>query len=148
MAEHRSVLGLPADYDRTCAHIPKEESQDRAANGEAYVVRLKAPEKYPAFNDLVYGLVRQRGTQVHKDSFDDPILLKTDGFPTYHLANVVDDHLMQITHVIRGAVSSLTLESASCTKNSRNGCHLHQSISQCTKHLAGSLPLLLMSVCF
>ena len=73
------------------------------------MVRLFVPDKYPIFNDLVYGLVRQRkefATKTAKDSFDDPILLKSDGFPTYHLANVVDDHLMEISHVIRGSVAS------------------------------------------
>jgi len=71
------------------------------------VVRLKAPDKYPVYNDLVYGLVRQSIDYKQKmlhEQYDDPILLKSDGFPTYHLANVVDDHLMKITHVIRGSV--------------------------------------------
>lgn len=110
LAEHRSKLGLPPDYDRTCAHIPKEQSDDRAAKGDAHVVRLLVPDKYPVFEDLVYGLVRQRrdmqlkpSPQTPLGSFDDPILIKSDGFPTYHLANVVDDHLMDITHVIRGS---------------------------------------------
>lgn len=88
--------------------MPKEESDDRAAKGDAHVIRLLAPKIYPDFNDLVYGRVRQRGPEKLKslaESFDDPVLLKSDGFPTYHLANVVDDHLMDITHVIRGSVS-------------------------------------------
>jgi glutamyl-tRNA synthetase len=114
LAEYQSKLGLPADYDRTCAHIPKEESDDRAAKGEANVIRLKVPDEKnrPVFRDLVYGLIRPRhnlkGEPRAQTSaltlFDDPILLKSDGFPTYHLANVVDDHLMKITHVIRGSV--------------------------------------------
>jgi glutamyl-tRNA synthetase len=73
-------------------------------------MRLLVPEKYPVFNDLVYGIVRQRKalkTKLVDQSFDDPILLKSDGFPTYHLANVVDDHMMKITHVIRGSVRTL-----------------------------------------
>ncbi len=117
LAEYRSKQGLPPDYDRACAHVHKDESDDRAAKGESHVVRLKVPEKYPAFHDLVYGLVRQRGDFTIASrppgglgsfgSFDDPILLKSDGFPTYHLANVVDDHLMKITHVIRGSVNPL-----------------------------------------
>lgn len=117
LASHRSKLGLPPDYDRTCAHIHKDESDDRAARGEAHVVRLLSPDSAPPFSDLVYGLVKQRNamsqnpraalgtTKAHTGSYDDPILLKSDGFPTYHLANVVDDHLMKITHVIRGSVS-------------------------------------------
>jgi glutamyl-tRNA synthetase len=106
-AKYRATLGLPPDYDRTCAHMPREQSDDRAAKGDAHVIRLLVPEKYPVFNDLVYGVVRQRKDLTTKSidqSFDDPILLKSDGFPTYHLANVVDDHLMKITHVIRGSV--------------------------------------------
>jgi glutamyl-tRNA synthetase len=63
------------------------------------VIRLLVPKRYPIFKDLVYGLVEQG-----KKLTDDPILLKSDGFPTYHLANVVDDHMMNITHVIRGSV--------------------------------------------
>jgi glutamyl-tRNA synthetase len=116
LAEYQSKLGLPADYDRTCAYVPKEESDDRAAKGEAHVIRLKSPDEQNslAFKDLVYGLIRpknglnkaQRAQKSALTLFDDPILLKSDGFPTYHLANVVDDHLMKITHVIRGSVCS------------------------------------------
>lgn len=68
------------------------------------------PDQVPSFKDIVYGVVRQRkpvklgSVKLDDGSFDDPILLKSDGFPTYHLANVVDDHLMKITHVIRGSV--------------------------------------------
>ncbi|RFU34964.1 hypothetical protein B7463_g1404, partial [Scytalidium lignicola] len=105
LAEHRNKQGLPPDYDRKCAHISKEESDDRASHGESHVIRLKVPERYPEFNDLVYGKVRQKGALkiTLGGSYDDPILIKSDGFPTYHLANVVDDHLMKITHVIRGS---------------------------------------------
>jgi len=114
LAELQSTLGLPADYDRTCTHVPKEESDDRASKGEAHVIRLKVPDQKdaPLFKDLVYGVIRPR-KDYKKDqqlrnlaltTFDDPVLLKSDGFPTYHLANVVDDHLMKITHVIRGSV--------------------------------------------
>lgn len=105
-ARYRAGLGLPPDYDRKCAHIPKEESDDRAAKGDAHVIRLFVRDRYPAFDDIVYGTVRPRTmikSKAYEGSFDDPILLKSDGFPTYHLANVVDDHLMNITHVIRGA---------------------------------------------
>jgi glutamyl-tRNA synthetase len=114
LAEYQSKLGLPADYDRTCAHVSKAESDERAAKGEAHVIRLKVPDESdrPVFRDLVYGLIRPRNKlkgnpqarSVAITLFDDPVLLKSDGFPTYHLANVVDDHLMKITHVIRGSV--------------------------------------------
>ncbi|KAJ5371159.1 Glutamate--tRNA ligase [Penicillium cataractarum] len=105
-ARHRSQAGLPSGYDRKCADISAEESEDRASKGESHVVRLKV-EGYPMFKDLVYGKTGQNKTNSSKLDlidrvYDDPILLKSDGHPTYHLANVVDDHCMKITHVIRG----------------------------------------------
>lgn len=121
--------------------MPIEEAEDRAAKGEKHVIRLKVPEKYPEFRDLVYGLVRNRQPKGPKAlvsaSYEDPILIKSDGFPTYHLANVVDDHFMKITHIIRGEVSaqSRILEPSD---SFRNGCHLHRSISSCMKHLDGN----------
>jgi glutamyl-tRNA synthetase len=105
LAEHRHKLGLATDYDRTCASIPKEESDDRAYKGQPHTIRLKVPDQYPTYKDLIYGTfkpLKKRG-HVTESSFEDPILLKSDGLPTYHLANVVDDHLMNITHVIRGS---------------------------------------------
>jgi glutamyl-tRNA synthetase len=95
--------GIYAEYDRTCYYIPKDESEERASKGEQFVVRLKDPAIQPRVKDLIFGTVRD-GARIKRaaDSFDDPILLKSDGLPTYHLANVVDDHLMDITHVIRG----------------------------------------------
>lgn len=108
LAQHRHDLGLPADYDRACVDVSKEESADRAANGEAHVIRFKVPEVYPVFDDLVYKKVNNRPPRGAKaelyPAFEDPIILKSDGFPTYHLANVVDDHEMKITHVVRGSV--------------------------------------------
>ncbi|KAH5002589.1 glutamine--tRNA (Gln) ligase [Parastagonospora nodorum] len=104
LAEHKHKLGLATDYDRTCADMAKEESDDRAHKGESHTIRLKVPDQYPKYHDLVYGTfkpLKKRG-HVVESSFEDPILLKSDGLPTYHLANVVDDHLMKITHVIRG----------------------------------------------
>ncbi|KAF1835591.1 glutamyl-tRNA synthetase-like protein [Decorospora gaudefroyi] len=105
LAEHRHKLGIATDYDRTCAAIPREESDDRASKGEAHTIRLKVPDQYPTYRDLIYGTfhpLKRRG-HVTESAFEDPILLKSDGLPTYHLANVVDDHLMKITHVIRGS---------------------------------------------
>lgn len=67
------------------------------------MVRLKVPDVYPDYTDLVYGSLRTARTS-HHNSYDDPVLLKSDGLPTYHLANVVDDHHMRITHVIRAVV--------------------------------------------
>jgi glutamyl-tRNA synthetase len=84
-------------YDRLCRGRPDEEGEKRAAAGEPFVVRMKMPlTGETVFVDRLRGEVKFENAQI-----DDQILLKTDGFPTYHLANVVDDHLMQITHVIR-----------------------------------------------
>ncbi len=78
--------------------LPPAEVQSRIANGEAHVIRLKTPLKEEIrLNDIVRGWVT-----VHSSAIDDKVLLKSDGLPTYHLANIVDDHLMGITHVIRG----------------------------------------------
>lgn len=78
--------------------LPKEEVQKLLANQTPFVVRLKIPEKESiTFSDLIRGTVSFQGSDL-----DDKIILKGDGWPTYHLANIVDDHLMKITHVIRG----------------------------------------------
>src|SRR6056297_3575591 len=88
---------LPTGYDGACRTISPEESKKRAAN-EPFVIRLKIPESGECrFRDIVRGKVSIPWKQV-----DDQILVKSDGFPTYHLANVVDDHYMGVTHVIRG----------------------------------------------
>ena len=78
--------------------LPEDEVKKRLASGEAYVIRLKVPRKEEIrLHDLVRGWV-----MVHSSTIDDKVLMKSDGMPTYHLANVVDDYLMKITHVIRG----------------------------------------------
>jgi glutamyl-tRNA synthetase len=93
LAEKRSVLG----YDRHCRRLDPAEAAARAAAGEAHVVRLATPETgQVTVRDRLRGEVPFDVTQI-----DDQVLLKSDGMPTYHLANVVDDHLMQISHVIR-----------------------------------------------
>jgi glutamyl-tRNA synthetase len=85
-------------YDGHCAHLSPEEVAKRQANGEEYVIRLKTPETGTCHvEDLFRGTI-----DIDWVTVDDQILLKADGYPTYHLANVIDDHLMQITHVIRG----------------------------------------------
>ncbi|KAI0911930.1 hypothetical protein F4823DRAFT_623243 [Ustulina deusta] len=84
-------------YNKTCSHILAEESARRAANGEEHCIRFKSDSPAPLVQDLVYG------TYKSPVPLDDFIIIKRDGFPTYHFANVVDDHLMKITHVIRGA---------------------------------------------
>ncbi|KAI9759208.1 MAG: Glutamate--tRNA ligase mitochondrial [Chaenotheca gracillima] len=108
LATHRSKLGMPTDYDRACLSIPSEESEDRAHKGESHVIRLKVPDRYPDTYDLVYGKTKHASQSSHsikrgEPAYEDPILLKSDGLPTYHLANVVDDHHMKITHVVRAA---------------------------------------------
>ncbi|MEM7550709.1 MAG: glutamate--tRNA ligase [Bacteroidota bacterium] len=78
--------------------LPEDEVKERLESGEPYVIRIKIPRKEEIrLNDLVRGWV-----MVHSSAMDDKVLMKSDGMPTYHLANVVDDHLMKITHVIRG----------------------------------------------
>jgi len=90
--------GSGSGYDRRCRDIPAEESRRRAEAGEEHVVRLKVPmEGESTFTDILRGEVRKPWSTV-----DDQIILKSDGYPTYHLAVVVDDHLMRISHVIRG----------------------------------------------
>ena len=91
-----------------CFNVPKEEADARAAEGQRHVIRLKAPAVYPPYQDIVYGLVgNERPALQTIPAFDDPILIKSDGQPTYHLANVVDDHHMRISHVIRAVVCFL-----------------------------------------
>jgi glutamyl-tRNA synthetase len=88
----------PQKYDGHCLAVPAEESARRAAAGEPHVIRMKVPESgVCVVEDLARGTV-----PFEYASVDMQVLLKSDGLPTYHLANVVDDHLMEITHVIRG----------------------------------------------
>ncbi|MBQ9988508.1 MAG: glutamate--tRNA ligase [Clostridia bacterium] len=85
-------------YDRACMDIPVEEARRRIAAGEPYVVRQRIPDSGEAFfDDLVFGRI-----SVPVEELEDGVLLKTDGLPTYNFANVVDDSLMGITHIIRG----------------------------------------------
>lgn len=89
---------LPPRYDGMCRQLSAEDSARRVAAGEKYVIRLKMPQTGTAeFVDAIRGRVTFEYALV-----DDQVILKSDGFPTYHLAVVVDDHLMSITHVIRG----------------------------------------------
>ncbi|HKV30709.1 MAG TPA: glutamate--tRNA ligase [Candidatus Dormibacteraeota bacterium] len=88
----------PERYDRRCRSIVRDESERRAAAGERFVVRQAMPtEGATTLQDLVMGTVTFRN-----DTLDDHVLLKSDGFPTYHLAFAVDDHAMRISHIIRG----------------------------------------------
>ena len=88
----------PLKYDRRALMLSAQEVQQKLAAGVPAVVRLRVPDATTvAFDDLIRGRV-----EFSSDQIDDQVLLKSDGYPTYHLANVVDDHLMGITHVIRG----------------------------------------------
>jgi len=98
MREKQQAAGEPMRYDGTWRDRDDAEVQANLDAGKSYVVRLKMPtEGETVFQDLVRGEV-----SFSNELFDDQVLVKSDGFPTYHLANVVDDHHMKITHVIRG----------------------------------------------
>lgn len=88
----------PTGYDGHCLSVNAEEAKKRAASGERRVVRLKMPKTgETVFMDMIRGEVRFKNELI-----DDQVLIKSDGYPTYHFAVVVDDHLMEISHVIRG----------------------------------------------
>jgi len=98
MREVAKKTGGRIGYDRRYRNLTPEEVQERESAGQSYTIRLKIPLTGECiFEDGIKGR-----TSVPWPDVDDQILLKSDGFPTYHLANVVDDHLMKITHVIRG----------------------------------------------
>ena len=87
-----------SQYDKHCLHLSKEEVEANLAAGMPYVIRLNVPtEGTTTFHDDIYGDIT-----VENKELDDMILIKSDGFPTYNFANVVDDHTMGITHVVRG----------------------------------------------
>ena len=86
------------NYDKHCLHLSKEEIEANLASGKPYVIRINMPtEGTTTFHDEIYGDIT-----VPNAELDDMILIKSDGYPTYNFANVIDDHLMNITHVVRG----------------------------------------------
>jgi len=98
MREEQQAKGEFVKYDRRCASIDPAEAQKRIAAGEKHVIRLRMPDHHKfSFHDIIRGQVEMDASQS-----DDQVLIKSDGFPTYHLAATVDDHCMQISHVIRG----------------------------------------------
>ena len=98
LREIANARKVPFTYDGHCSHIPLEEAKKRIANGEKYVIRQKMPkEGVTSYVDTVYGEIK-----VDNSTLEDQILIKSDGFPTYNFANVIDDHLMEISHVNRG----------------------------------------------
>ncbi|MDR2815070.1 MAG: glutamate--tRNA ligase [Prevotellaceae bacterium] len=85
-------------YDKHCLHLSKAEVEAKLAAGVPWVIRQNVPQEgATTFSDMVYGEITVENRELH-----DNVLLKSDGFPTYNFANVVDDHLMEITHVFRG----------------------------------------------
>lgn len=98
LREKQKKEGLQTKYDKHCLSLTQNEIDENLKNKLLYVVRLNIESgKEVSFNDLIRDEV-----VFNTDTIDDQVLIKSDGYPTYHFANVVDDHLMQITHVIRG----------------------------------------------
>ncbi len=98
MREDQQKEGAAPKYDGCCRKLSQAEAKEKIANGEKYVIRMKIPENRKVkFNDLVYGNI-----EIESNNIDDQVLVKSDGFPTYFLAVVVDDHLMEISHIFRG----------------------------------------------
>src|SRR3989344_2533319 len=99
LREEQRKTGLPTTkYDRQCLNLEKDDVEKRLNSGEPHVIRLKVPENEEIIvKDLVLGEIK-----FNSQDIDDQVLLKSDGFPTYHLAVVVDDRLMEISHVLRG----------------------------------------------
>ncbi len=99
LREEQQKLKVPQiKYDKHCLNLSQKEIQIKLERNEPYVIRLNVPENQ---NVKFYDIIREE-VEFETNNIDDQVLLKSDGFPTYHLANVVDDHLMNITHVIRG----------------------------------------------
>lgn len=98
MRKVQQMQGKQTMYDRRARVLTENEVNEKLASGIPYVIRLKVPlDSEIRFTDIIRGNVK-----IDTNLVDDQVLLKSDGFPTYHLANVIDDHLMQITHIIRG----------------------------------------------
>ncbi len=98
LKENAEALKRPFKYDKHCAHLTKEEIEENLAKGLPYVIRQNNPTTgTTTFDDVIYGKI-----SVDNSELEDMILIKSDGLPTYNFANVVDDHLMGITHVVRG----------------------------------------------
>lgn len=96
--EKQKSDGFTPKYDGHCRHLSKTEVDEKLAEGLPHVIRLKLPKnRLIEFNDAIKGHIA-----VNTDDMDDQVMMKTDGFPTYHMAVVVDDHFMGITHVVRG----------------------------------------------
>ncbi|UCH63296.1 MAG: glutamate--tRNA ligase [Fidelibacterota bacterium] len=97
LRDRQRKMGVASRYDRHCRNLPPGDAEARAAD-ETSIIRLAVPES----GRIVFEDIVRRKVAFDLETVDDQVLLKGDGFPTYHLANVVDDHLMQVSHVIRG----------------------------------------------
>lgn len=98
MRKEQQKRGEPPKYDKKCLKMPKGEIEERLRNKEKHVIRLNVPQEGKTeFKDIIRGKI-----SIENKLIDDQILIKSDGYPTYHLAVVIDDHLMQISHVLRG----------------------------------------------
>lgn len=93
----QQLAKLPTKYDRACCALSEEAIQTALENKAPYVIRMKIPEGQTSFQDEIRGTITIQNSEI-----DDQVLMKSDGFPTYHLAVVVDDHAMNVTHIIRG----------------------------------------------
>jgi glutamyl-tRNA synthetase len=99
LKENAEALKRPFKYDKHCMHLSKEEIEEKLAQDVPYVIRQNNPTTgTTTFDDVIYGAI-----SVDNSELEDMILMKSDGYPTYNFANVVDDHLMGITHVVRGS---------------------------------------------
>ncbi|MBI1805374.1 MAG: glutamate--tRNA ligase [Ignavibacteriae bacterium] len=98
MRKEQEKQKLSPKYDRLCLRLPPQVIEENIQKGISFVVRMRVPDnEIIRFHDII-----RDDVEFLSDRIDDQVLLKSDGYPTYHLANVIDDHLMQITHVIRG----------------------------------------------
>ncbi|HBK34469.1 MAG: Glutamate-tRNA ligase [Candidatus Uhrbacteria bacterium GW2011_GWE2_40_58] len=95
--KQQEIAKLQPKYDRHCLTLSTQEVQAKLDGGEPFVIRMKIPEGETVFTDAIRGSI-----SINHAEIDDQVIMKSDGFPTYHLAVVVDDHLMNISHIIRG----------------------------------------------
>lgn len=97
MRKQQQLAKMPTKYDRHCCDLSEEDVQKKLDAGESCVIRMKIPEGKTTFDDIV-----RKSITIDNAEIDDQVIIKSDGFPTYHLGVVVDDHEMNISHIIRG----------------------------------------------
>ena len=125
LRETQRKMKRPPMYDGKCRDLSEAEVEDKLASGIPFVIRLRFPkEGRTVFDDVI-----RRKVAVDNSVVDDQVLIKSDGFPTYHLANVIDDHLMGISHVIRGRSGSPACPSISISTGPSGGTCPPLSIS-------------------